>query len=88
MASRKAFFLKSEMFMGSEISWDNTYASVSLRLAIKEVSCPIKLVNQIIGNQHQIPFSANPADADPIPLLWGHPHHKINDLQQKVELAK
>lgn len=79
MASRKAFFLESAMFMVSQNSWDNSYAVMSLLLAVKEASCPIKLVNQIIGNQEQLPFGANHADADLILLLCGHPLDSTKD---------
>ncbi len=60
----------------------NSFAFVSLPLAFKEASSPIKLVYQITENQHQIAFGANPRDADLILLLW-----RIRRMSQKEPAA-
>src|ERR1035437_2052722 len=87
MASRKAFFLQSGMFIASQFSSDNSYIFASFLSAIKKVSSPIKLIEQIIRDEQHVPFGANPADADLISYLWGYPQDATADRIYTQSLA-
>src|ERR1035437_8030169 len=54
MAPRKAIFLETGMFIASQISWDNAYIFAGFLSAIKKVSSPIKLIEQIIRDEQHV----------------------------------